>query len=363
MSRLAAVVAVVVLGSACSGGEQPEPAAASSPAGEWIEVIEVQRPGTFEASGVAEPYQESTLSTKLMGTVVSVAVREGDRVPAGAVVAEIDSRELNARATQVEAAVAEAEAMHRDALTNAQRMRALFAEEAAPRAQLDAAETGLARAEAAVRAAQAGATELAAMRTYARVTTPFAGTIVRRSVDPGAFAAPGAPLLTIQDASRLRVSVTAPPAVARLLSRGAPVAVRIEDVPASAVVEGVVPAGGSLYTVNAIVDNQAGEYLAGSAAALALPAGERASIVLPQSVVRREGDLTGVLVRQPKGSELRWVRLGRSVSDSVEVLAGLRPGEQVLVPASAGESGRAAEDAASGRLRSGADSPLRPEAH
>jgi RND family efflux transporter MFP subunit len=304
----------------------------TSPAGTWLQVQEVTRASAFEASGVAEPYQEATLSTKLMGTVVAVNVREGDVVRAGAVVAEIDARELSARAAQVAASVAEAEVMHREALTNAQRMRAVFAEDAAPRAQLDAAETGLARAEAAVRAARAGATELAAVSTYARITAPFAGTIVRRSVDPGAFASPGAPLLTIQDASRLRVSVTVPPSVARGLTRGAVVPARIEGVPASAVVEGVVPAGGSLYTVNAILDNAAGEYLAGSAAVLELSQGARSSLLLPRSAVRREGDLTGVLVRREGASELRWVRLGRAGEDSVEVLAGIRPGEQVLVP-------------------------------
>ena len=331
-------IAVVVLAgavAACASEAPPGAESAPAPAGSWLEVSEVARPGTFEASGVAEPYQEATLSTKLMGSVVSVLVREGDVVGAGSVVAEIDARELSAKGAQVAASVAEAEAMQREALSNAQRMRALFAEDAAPRAQLDAAETGLARAEAAVRAARAGASELEAVSSYARIRAPFAGTIIRRSVAPGAFAAPGAPLLTIQDAARLRVSVTVPPAAARVLRRGSEVAATIEGMPATAVVEGVVPAGGSLYTVNAIVDNRAGEFLAGSAATLQIPQGTRASIVLPRRAARQEGDLTGVLVRKDSGTELRWVRLGRATADSVEVLAGLRAGEQVLVPAAA----------------------------
>jgi RND family efflux transporter MFP subunit len=334
MKSLVVALAAGVVAAACAPEATPPREAETSPAGTWIPVQEVMRASTFEASGVAEPYQEATLSTKLLGTVVAVRAREGDVVRAGQVLAEIDARELNARAAAVAAAVAEAEAMHRDALTNAQRMRALFAEDAAPRAQLDAAETGLARAEAAVRTARASATELAAMSDYSRITAPFGGTIVRRSVDPGAFAAPGAPLLTIQDDGRLRVSVTVAPTVARGLRRGTALAARIEDVAAGAVVEGVVPAGGSLYTINAIVDNPLREFLAGSAAVLELPQGTRPTIVLPRSAVRNEGDLTGVLVQRATGSELRWVRLGRApAADSVEVLAGLRSGERVLVPA------------------------------
>jgi len=328
----AGVVAIAVAAWGCAPEAQPEATSAAAPAGTWLEVQPAARADEFEATGVAEPYEEATLSTKLMGTVTTVRVREGDMVRAGALLAEIDARELSAKAAQVAASVAEAEAMHREAVTHAQRMRALFAEDAAPRAQLDAAETGLARAEAAVNAARAGASELAAVSTYARVTAPFTGTVILRSVDPGAFAAPGTPLLTIQDASRLRVSVTVPPGVARGLRRGTTLAARIEDVPATAVVEGVVPAGGSLYTVNAIVDNRAGEYLAGSAASLALPQGTRSSLLLPRTAVRHEGDLTGVLVRSGDHSELRFVRLGRAGADSVEVLAGLRAGEQVLIP-------------------------------
>ncbi|MBX6364656.1 MAG: efflux RND transporter periplasmic adaptor subunit, partial [Gemmatimonadetes bacterium] len=238
---------------------------------------------------------------------------------------------LGARA---EAARAEAEAVRREAEAQAARMRALYAEEAAPKAQLDAAETALARAEAGVRAARAGGAELVAARAYAVVRAPFAGTVTRRSVDPGAFAAPGAPLLTIEDDSRLRIVVSAAPDAVREVARGDTVRATIEGEPVLAVVEGVVPAGdGSLYRVNAVVPNRDGRHLAGSAAALLLPQGTRPAIVVPAQAITREGDLTGVRVRTAAGSELRWVRIGVASGDSVEVLGGLRDGEQVLVPA------------------------------
>ena len=328
------IAAGAVLLSACAHEAEVKPQAQLEVGpGEWITVEPVLRAGLLTAAGNADPYAEATVSTKLMGTVVSVAVREGDRVGAGAVLARIDARELTAKAAQVEAGVAEAEAMQREALTHANRMRALFADDAAPRAQLDAAETGLARAEAAVRAARAGASELAAVSTYARVTSPFAGTVIQRFVDPGAFAAPGAPLVTVQDASRLRVSVMVAPSAIRQLKRGDEINATIEDMPASAIVEGIVPAGGSLYTVNAIVDNREGAFLPGSAATLLLPQAPRSAMVVPRSAIRREGDLTGVMVRSGETAELRWVRLAPAAGDSVEVLSGLRAGEAVRVPA------------------------------
>jgi hypothetical protein len=101
-------------------------------------------------------------------------------------------------------------------------------------------------------------------------------------------------------------------------------------------VEGVVPApGGNVYTVNATLDNGDGRFLAGSAATLSLPQGERTSVVVPAAAVVRQGDLTGVRVLTAGGAELRWVRVVERSSDSVEVLAGLRAGERIAATASA----------------------------
>ena len=82
--------------------------------------------------------------------------------------------------------------MQADAEVQAGRIRALYADSAATRAQLDQAETGLARADGrAWPAARGMAAELAATASYAEVRAPFAGVVTRRFVDPGSFAAPG----------------------------------------------------------------------------------------------------------------------------------------------------------------------------
>ena len=65
----------------------------------------------FDAAGVARPVSEATLSTKLMGEVREVAVREGDRVTAGQVLVRIDASDLEAKEAQVDASIREAEAM------------------------------------------------------------------------------------------------------------------------------------------------------------------------------------------------------------------------------------------------------------
>ena len=328
-------IALVAWAAACARPDTHDAAVLETPRveGTPYTVRDTVVLATFDAAGVAAPLQQATLSTKLMGTITEVLVREGDVVARGQPLVRIDARDLTAKAAQVSASVAEAEAMHRDAVTQSGRIRALYADSAATRAQLDAAETGLARAEAGLRAARGAAAELEAVSSYSVVRAPFAGLVTRRFVDAGAFAAPGAPLVAMQDASQLRITANATPDVARLVRRGQSLAATIEGVSVLATVEGVIPAAaGNLYTINAIVLNPRRSILAGSTATLALPMGERSTLVVPLRAIAREGDLTGVRLRTAQGDELRWVRLGITAGDVVEVSAGLRPGDVVIVP-------------------------------
>jgi RND family efflux transporter MFP subunit len=334
--RTKTMLVVMGLGALPGCREQPAPehlgATAALPAGRVIEVRDTTIPAVLEAAGIAEPVRRATLSTKLMGAVTAVLVHEGEPVKRGQLLARIDASDIAAKRAQAGAGIAEADAMRRDALTQAQRYRALYADSAATRAQLDAVETALARAEAGARTAQAAASEVEALGAYAQVRAPFAGVVTRRFVDPGAFVAPGTPVAAVQDASRLRISVTAAPGTASALKPGMRVHGTIERQPVEAVVEGVAPAGGALYRVNAIVDNAGSRHPAGGAATLRIPQGTRTGLLVPRAALVREGDLTGVRVRAATGLELRWVRLGSGTDETVEVLSGLRSGDPVFVP-------------------------------
>ena len=336
--RLAAL-AGLILAAACGAAPRDEAAAhktAATPSGHLMEARDSTITAVIEAAGIAEPIQRATMSTRLMGAVTEVPVQEGQRVRRGQLLARIDARELAAKRAQVTANVADAEAVLHDAKTQAQRFRSLYADSAATQAQLDAAETGLSRAEAGVGAARAAGRELDAMNAYAELRAPFAGIVTRRFVDPGSFVAPGAPVITLEDASRLRISVTVAPEVAAALKPGAHLRGTIEHRPAEAVLEGVAPSGsGAVYTVNALVANPRGEYPPGSAATLAIAQGTRSAVLVPISALVREGDLIGVRVQSPAGTELRWVRIGTEAGDLVEVLSGIRSGDSVLVPAAA----------------------------
>ena len=336
------VITSLAAAGACSRGHdnQTSDTAGAAVTGVTYVVSDTVIEDVFEASGTAEPIQQATLSTKLMGAVTRVLVQEGDVVRAGQLLLEIDARDLNAKRARVAAGLQEAEAVRGEAELHAGRIRALFADSAAAKAQLDAAETQLSRAAAGVAAAQAAAAEVDAAAHYAEIRAPFGGVVTRRFVDPGAFAAPGAPLVALENASRLRVSVMAPPRAVRGLARGAAIHGTLEEEPVDLKIEGVVPGpGANLYTVNAVVTNPNRKYLSGSAATLALVQGERRALAVPRAALVREGALTGVHVRRGEETELRWVRLGEAFGEWVEVLSGLEPGDHIVLPTPTKEVG------------------------
>ena len=326
-----AVVALTACGSAPESA--PEGARSQVPEGAAFVVSDTDMTAGAEAFGTAEPVQRAVLATRLMARVAEVLVHEGERVGSGQILARLDASELDARRERLAAGLAAAEASWRDAETTARRFRALYADSAAPRAQLDQVEAALVRAEAGVREARAAGAELEAVGDYAIVRAPFAGVVVRRDIDPGAFATPGQPLLVVEDHSTLRITVTTPPQAARDVRQRSRLRGAIAGTAVDAVVEGIVPApGGHLMTVNALVDNRDGQAMSGSAATLLLPTGRRLARMVPLASVVREGDLTGVRRRHAGEWELRWTRLGRVEGTMVEILAGLESGDTVLVP-------------------------------
>lgn len=321
----ATTIAVLALtAAACSPTPDAEPPPPVRQTGTPVAVRDSVVETRFEAAAVAEPLQQATLSSKLMGTVMAVLVQEGDRVRAGQPLVRLDARDVEARSAQVAAGIRQADAMRAEAQQQAVRIRGLYGDSAATRQQLEQVESALARAEAGAAQARASAAEVGALKDYAVVRAPFDGIVAERFVDPGAFAAPGAPLIRVLQGTRLRLTATVTPTLAARVRRGQWLDATIEGASVRARVEGVVPAShGALATINATVENATGAQLPGSAATLSIPTGTVRARLVPRAALVHQGDLTGVQLRTARGDLLRWVRLGRDVGRDVVIEAGL----------------------------------------
>ena len=285
----------------------------------------------------------------------------GDRVRSGQVLVELDGRDLQAGArsaaagaTQARdgAAVAEAEARAAQAaLTLARathgRIAGLHARKSATPQELDEATAGLAAAEARAASAEARVRESAAgiERTVAasdaagataaflQVRAPFDGIVTEKLVEPGNMAAPGMPLLRIEDTRGFRLEARVDEARASRVSPGMPVEVVLDgaDGQAQTVTGAVaelsraVDAGARTVLLKVTLPGTAG-VRSGTFGRVRLPGAARTALTVPADALVTQGQVTSVFVVNDGVARLRLVRMA-----GTEVQAGLAAGETVVV--------------------------------
>lgn len=293
--------------------------------------------GTITLPARVKAAEEATLTARIAARVSGFPIAEGRRVEAGAVLVRFDAPEAR---RALEAARADEQAARVAANTAArqhQRIESLHASGVTTQADLEAAES--ADRMAAARLAQASAAREIAEAAF-EVRAPFAGVLVRRHVDAGADVMPGSPLVDLRSPGGTEIVTAVPEAVAGGLAE-AVVRVQVDDGPwrparllradgmvdpatrtrtaRFAVREGAMPEPGAFARVRLETGSPA-------------PHNETA-LAVPTNAVMRRGALTGVYVIEDGRAWLRWVRLGRTEGDRVEVLSGLAPGMRVAASA------------------------------
>ena len=364
--KVTAILLTGLFAAACTATPHPT-AAESSPIGVTVARAEVSDfAAPFEAGGIVRSRSTAAIASRIMAPIAEVRVRPGDRVRRGAVLVTLDGREIQSNRARAAAALVSAteaaraaEAETRAAESNLvlarathDRISALQAKRSATTQELDQSTAGLSAAEAQragaeARAAAANATRDASRAeaasvditaTYTVLPAPFDGVITERTVDPGSMAMPGAPILTLEDSSTLRLEVQLDEARAALVALSQDVELRLDNAPSGAdtrihgrvtEIARVDPTSHSFVVkidVPGATNMRSGLF---GRARFAGPA--RQTLTVPASAVVRRGQLTFVFAVDADGlAHLRPISSGITDHDRVEVLAGLRSGDEVV---------------------------------
>ncbi|HKQ77790.1 MAG TPA: efflux RND transporter periplasmic adaptor subunit [Blastocatellia bacterium] len=377
---LAAIGLTAITVASC--GQKSEAAAKKPPVVKGARVERVSMSPVedyYEATGTVRSKTTTVLSSKIMGTIISLRAREGDKVSAGQVIVEIDNRDANAQLQKAKAglrqaqeglaeveqainaaksAQAAAEANQRLADSTHARYQSLFERKSVSPQEFDEAKAKQEMAEAEARRADDTLKMLAAKRqqalagidqakaevanvqvfvSYARITSPISGVVVAKHTEVGSTATPGAPLLTIEDGSRYRLEAAVEESQLGKIGLGQRARVRIDALGADHLEGGVseiTPVADPMsrsYTVK--IDLPAGQSLRSGLYGVArFASGRRQAILIPQKAVAQRGQLVGVFVVDDAGvARLRLIKTGKSYGDSVEALSGLSDGERIVV--------------------------------
>jgi RND family efflux transporter MFP subunit len=337
---------LLVLVVAACGREAPPPPA-QKPVALESGIVEVRNLElTYTAEALVEAVRQSTVSAQIAGRIVDIRFDVGDAVRKGEVIVRIDERAATRALEASEAQVREAQASLARARADFERSKQLLAQKFISQAALDQAESAYRAAQARVSALLAGAGAAATEKSFATVVAPYSGVVSARHVELGEMAAPGKPLMTGFDPSTLRVVATLPQAqVPAVQATGrarveVPSAGRWMEVTEMTVMPAADPRTHTTRVRLELPADVRGVY-PGAYARAHFVVGSAPRLLVPRAAVFRRSELTAVYVLGEDGSprpRLRQIRVGSAGDEhSIEVLAGLRPGERVaLEPIKAG---------------------------
>ena len=290
--------------------------------------VEARALGTdIEAVGTANANESVDVSAKIANRVTAIRFSEGQRVRRGDVLAELDDAEVKAE-------LAEAEAIRFDSERQLRRGRELAEKKALPVSQLEQLEAKLQGDRARVAAAQARLAETV-------IRASFDGRVGFRRVSVGSLVNAGTVITTLDDTSVIKLDFTVPETLIYLIEEGEVVRATTAGLP-GVVFEGKVAQLDSRVDVStrsiivrALLPNADGRLRPGMYMTVSLRGKVVPTLLLPEgAIVPEQGRMYVFLVRgtgDAAVAERREVRLGRRQPGEVEILAGVRAGDRVVV--------------------------------
>jgi RND family efflux transporter MFP subunit len=298
---------------------------------------EVVLPGNMQA------FIDTPIWARASGYLKTWNVDIGARVNKGALLAEIESPEVNQQLEQARDQLNTAEANLKLAQITAERYSTLFTTDSVAKQDVDNAVQAAAANAATVKSAQANVSRLEQLVGYEEVYAPFDGVITERNTDVGALIdaganTPGKELFHLASIATLRTFVSVPEAYSRAAARGVNAFLTLTEFPGRQFRGTIVRNANAIDTnsrtllVEVDVKNPTGELLPGSYVSvhLKLPSRVEAVTVPANTLLFRSEGLRIAVVRNGRAA-LVPVILGRDYGDTVEIISGITPHDEVIV--------------------------------
>lgn len=300
-----------------------------------------QSTSNLPLSAEIKPVVEAPIYARANGYLKLRLVDIGTHVKAGQLLAEIDTPELDQELERARAQLGQAEASLGLAKLTAERWAGLLQTASVSEQENAEKQADFKLKTATTESARAEVRRLERIKSFTRITAPFAGTITVRNIDAGDLIVAGAgkELFHLAQTRKLRVFVQVPQAMVRSIRPGQTAEITIPELPGRAFKPRVIRTAGVMSSdsrtllVELELDNPKGEILAGGYAQVSFTEAKmEAALTLPANTVlfRPGGPQVGI-VRPDGKAELRTVKLGRDFGQTIEILTGVNPKDRVIV--------------------------------
>jgi RND family efflux transporter MFP subunit len=335
--RPALAVLTLALALGGCGGREPPPARPEAAAtGPRLVVRRAPVADSKVVAATVETRDQAEARARIGGTLVSLAVREGDSVRRGQVIARVVDARLGYQTRAADAQVAAAAAEATRAQAELSRTARLYESGIYAKARLEQVEAQAKAAQGALSAARAERAASAELADQGAIVAPSEGRVLRADVPAGAVVGQGQTVAVITSGPPvLRIEV--PEAEARALRVGQPVAVVAADLQGAGpgTVSQVYPAiTAGRVMADVTVPGLKPEFI-GQRVRVRLQVGQRSALTIPRTyVAHRYGlDYVRLVDRHGRPSEIA-VQLAPVDGDQgrVEVLSGLADGDTLVPP-------------------------------
>jgi RND family efflux transporter MFP subunit len=291
--------------------------------------------------GNIQPFNRAAIFARVNGYVKSWDHDIGSPVKSGQVLATIDAPDLDQQLSQAKATLASAKANEHIATLTANRNSILLQKQIVAQQLADQTTADAVAKEAVVDANEANVRQLEAMQSFKTLTAPFDGVVTARNAEIGQLinsGGSGQPLFEVSDLHRVRIFVQVPQSLSAALAPGMKATFEMPQYPAvqfEATVSHIaksINASSHSMQVELQADNSAGKFYGGSYCNVQFELPTDHNLVTIPSTALITGN-QGTLVATLDGNNkvaLKNVQLGRDFGDSVEVIAGLTPADQVI---------------------------------
>lgn len=329
------LVMLIVTGPGCSG--RSDKTGVRRPIVTGVTIATVTPATTdefFETTGTVRSGRTSVIASRVMGTVTSLHVKEGDRVTSGSLLMTIDDSDARQRARAAAMAVDAARENRSLAEATWSRYQGLFDRQAISLQEMDQVATRRKIAEAEYERAVAMAEEARTYLSFTRITAPCDGVVIAKHIDEGSTASPGMPLLTVEGIGDAYVEAHADEGLAGRISAGMPADLVVDslDKTLKGTVREVLPdVDPRTRTFTVKIDTPRKDLRTGLFVRARIPVGTREIVAIPARAIVRRGQLTGVYVLGTDGIlTYRLIKEGKPTAAGIEVLSGLSAGDRII---------------------------------
>ncbi|MFD2644242.1 efflux RND transporter periplasmic adaptor subunit [Pseudomonas japonica] len=186
---LLVLLAIVLLGAAAwFVGQRPQAARPLQPSAVPVSVISVQRedvPRFLSAIGTVQSLHSVVIRPQVEGVLTRIAVREGQTVQQGDLLATLDDRAIRASLDQARAQLGQSQAQLQVAQTDLKRYRLLSEDNGISRQTLDQQQALVDQLKATLLGNQANIAAAEVQLSYTRILSPVSGRVGIRNVDEG----------------------------------------------------------------------------------------------------------------------------------------------------------------------------------